>query len=326
MPEKLFKNYFDKKNIFITGGSGYIANHLIKDLSKYNSNIYILSSKKNKNKKNIKFIHGKLNEFSKFKSSLSKCDIIFHLGFNNSIDDITKNFKLNKKIQTDFFKELKAIHSKSIVKKVLIFTSTVTIYGNHKKSINEYSEDKLFTKYDLLKLECENFIKLNLQNYNFKCVNLRLSNIYGKSDSSLGSRNILFKIIKNALIKKEINMIGNGNFMRNYLYIDDLVKALKLSVLYSETLSQYAKINLCSSNTIKFENLMKKIQLIMLKKFKTKIKINKQSFSNYSAVDLRNFRCKPSLFIRITKWKEKINLEKSIFEIIKVIKNEFKKI
>ena len=326
MTEKLIKKFFDKKNIFITGGSGYIANHLIKDLSKYDSNIYVLSSKKNKNKKNIKFIHGRLDQFSRFKSSLSKCDIIFHLGFNNSINDIKKNFKLNKKIQTDFFKELKVIHSKSIVKKVMIFTSTVTIYGDHRKSINEQSEDKLFTKYDLLKLECENFIKLNLQNNYFKCVNLRLSNIYGKSDSSLESRNILFKIIKNALLKKEINVVGNGNFMRNYLYIDDLVNALKLSVLYSESLSRYAKINLCSSNTIKFEDLMKKIQLILLKKFKTKIKINKQPLSNYSPVDLRNFRCKPSLFIRKTKWNEKINLEKSIIEIIRVIRNELKKI
>ena len=66
------------------------------------------------------------------------------------------------------------------------------------------------------------------RNINF--VSLRLSNIYGLGhlDEQI-NRGFLNKLILNIYKEKKIHIYGQGNNLRNYLYIDDLVDAIILS-------------------------------------------------------------------------------------------------
>ena len=53
---------------------------------------------------------------------------------------------------------------------------------------------------------------------------LRLSNVYGENLSKLNQKNrqILSKIIKNAITKKTINVYGNGKYFRDYVHVKDV--------------------------------------------------------------------------------------------------------
>ena len=304
-----------KYKFFVTGSGGYIGSFLCNSVSKINRDSYFLTQR---NFNNSEYLKGQISEIYRYEKYLKESDVIYHLAFNNNIKDIENNFKKCLDEQIYFFDFLKSLTRNKEKVTRLIFTSSVTIYGNHNDQISEASDDKLFTKYDQLKLDCENYIKENLQSDKFQCINLRLSNIYGKADSREKSRNLIYKIIKNAFLEKKITIFGTGDFYRNYLYIDDLIHALILSVKYSSNLSVYNKINLCSDTTIKFVDLINLIKIDLKKNHGLNIEIN--LIPNNDELNNRNFICKPELFKKITNWEEKFNLQSGLYNLINKVK------
>ena len=58
-------------------------------------------------------------------------------------------------------------------------------------------------------------------------ISLRLANVYGPSptESLAQDRGILSKITKRRLALKNLQIYGNGEYLRDYIYIDDVVNA-----------------------------------------------------------------------------------------------------
>ena len=119
-------------------------------------------------------------------------------------------------------------------------------------------------------------------------------------------------------MEKKITIFGSGNFYRNFLYIDDLIYALILSVKYSSNLSLYNKINLCSETTIKFADLINLIKIDLKKNHGLNIEIDFNPITD--ELNNRNFICKPELFKKITNWEEKFNLQFGLSNLINKVK------
>ncbi len=80
-----------KKNIFITGGGGFIGSHLVERCVKLGHKVKVLSpynidnswgwmdTFEKKIKNNVEVILGDVNDFNLIKKETKKIDIIFHL-------------------------------------------------------------------------------------------------------------------------------------------------------------------------------------------------------------------------------------------------------
>ena len=82
-----------KKNVLITGGSGFIGSHVVDSLLKNKYRVKILDIQKPR-RKDVKFIKGNILNKSIIRSALKDIDIIFHLA---AVSDINKVKDIPKK-------------------------------------------------------------------------------------------------------------------------------------------------------------------------------------------------------------------------------------
>ena len=260
-----------KNNILIIGHKSFIGSHLLNKLNIKNNNIYLISKKVNKKvfaKREFKF--DVFNDFRWFKH-LKNNMIIYFLAFNNNLYELEKKKEYILEI-INFSIQFNEYLIKKKIKVKLIFTSTATIYGctNTTQIVNEKLPDKPLSVYDLSKLYFEKIFTHYSKNKYLKFVSLRLVNIYGQySKKSQINRGFLNKLIYYSFKNKSFNIIGNGNKLRNYLYIDDLINALKISASKINKLNSKVFL-VCNEKSYSFNEVIKLVKKNLKKKIKYK--------------------------------------------------------
>ena len=228
------------KNILITGGAGYIGSHIVEQLVKTSSNVIILDNLVNGYRKLInkkaKFINGDIKNIIKLTKIINdnKIDSIIHLAAYLNVSEAEKNKKAyyNNNIRGT----LNLVHSckKSKVRNI-IFSSSCSIYGNCKGSVNEKKKPNPQGYYAYTKYKGEEIIKKYAKKYNYHFGILRYFNVAGASSSGkIGEINTSYDhLIKNIAmqsLKKEpsISIYGNnyktkdGTCIRDYIHVSDL--------------------------------------------------------------------------------------------------------
>ena len=236
-------------NILITGGAGYIGSHIVEQLIKTKKKVIILDNlvtgyKRLINKKAV-FIKGDIKNKEKLVSIICdfKIDSIIHLAAYLNINEAEKNKK--KYYKNNVKGTLNLIHAckKSTVRN-FIFSSSCSVYGNVKGSVNENKKPKPNGYYAYTKYKSEEMIKKFAPKYNYHYGILRYFNVAGASSSGkIGeineSHGHLIKNLALQAIKKDplISIYGNdyntkdGTCIRDYIHVSDLsnihIKTLK---------------------------------------------------------------------------------------------------
>ena len=87
-------------------------------------------------------------------------------------------------------------------------------------------EDNPITFYDFNKLQAERLLKFYTRHGVVKGISLRLTNVYGPGPkSSSADRGVLNMMINKALNKECLTVYGDGKHIRDYIYVNDVVKA-----------------------------------------------------------------------------------------------------
>ncbi len=242
-------------SILVTGAAGFIGYHLIEktlNKNKYvigidNINSYYDIKLKKDRIKNLK----KNKKFSFYKTDLSnykklnnivkknKIKIIIHLaaqaGVRYSIKNTRTYFKSNLE---GFFNILEVSRHNKI--KHLIYASTSSVYGDSKKfPLNENDRtDQPLSFYAATKKSNEVMAHSYSYIYNLPCTGVRFFTVYGpfgRPDMAL------FKFTKNIINNHPIELYNNGNHLRDFTYVDDIVDGI------------YSLINKQSKKTIPYE-------------------------------------------------------------------------
>lgn len=308
-----------KINFAITGANGYIGSKLVAKLKNKRIRLNLFASKiKNYKEKNIYSYKFNINDKKCWKKIILESEVIFHLAGNTSVYFAKKNNEENYNVTVQPIKDIIHICKKYKRKPLIIFTSTATVYGLQKKfPVNESTKPLPITVYDKHKFLAEKML-INASNKKIlDCCNVRLSNVYGVSNMKVSSsdRGILNKVCMNAIQGKNISVFGKGRFIRDYVYIDDVVDAL-IKISLSKKLSRKV-YNICSGYGT---TLIDAFNLIILKAKKTvkskSIIINKSWPKNIELIEKRNFIGDNKNLKNDTKWVPKINLENGIKKMI----------
>ena len=146
------------KNYLITGGCGFIGQHLAKELlkSKCKVDLIDLPNKNSIVSNNLRFLKGDVSKVTIFKKLNKKYDVAFHLAAQTSsrLSEINNKNDINNNIlgSLNFCEWAKKTRPGRVV-----FTSSMAVYGDSKKKFKEDNVCNPKSIYGMSKLYSENF-------------------------------------------------------------------------------------------------------------------------------------------------------------------------
>jgi UDP-glucose 4-epimerase len=321
----------ENKVVSITGASGYIGSALIKELEKYPVNKVIRISRKKLSKiANIEDWVLDLNEKNSWIKIVSQSDIIIHLSGNTSTTVAENNPRTS--LISEVLPIISLIHASKVLsyKPRLVFASTATIYGlTEKFPVNEDHISSPITTYDLHKFFVEQQLKMASNDNLIDAISLRLANVYGPSigESSAYDRGILSKITKMSFENENLQVYGKGNYIRDYIYIDDVVSAfLYASVMDYDEIRKQAEIvfNVASGKGTSVQNVFSLISNEVEKITGNKLGIKNVPWPNgINEIEKRSFIGSAKRLKLFSGWSPSITIEEGIDLLVKHYSKEY---
>ncbi len=314
----IVNNSLNDKNIIITGSFGYIGSALVDYLQHYKCNIVCVSRRDMSEKQMVRNWTLDLTKESSWKKIVDYADIIFHLAGNTSIPVADQDPKLN--LIDSLAPIINLVHAAKDGKKTprVVFASTVTLYGlTEILPVSEEAKPSPITTYDLHKLFIEQYLEMATKNKIISATSLRLSNVYGPSlgRSSANDRGVLNKVTELAINGKDITIYGEGNYIRDYIYIDDVVSAFIHTAIADHAVGKVLNVTSGVGHTIK--DAFSLVSDYTAKLTGKKVKINHIEWpKGISMIERRNFIGNASELKRTTKWQPNVSFEEGVDIIV----------
>ena len=318
------------KVVSVTGASGYIGSALIKELESYSLNKIIrISRKKLIPKDNIEDWVLDLNEKSSWMQIVSQSDIIIHLSDNTSIS-VAENNPKNSLISSvlPIINLINAAKELSFKPRV-VFASTATIYGlTEEFPVVETHISAPITYYDLHKFFAEQQLKMASKDNLIDAISLRLANVYGPSvnESSAHDRGILSKVTRMSFENKNPQVYGKGNYIRDYVYIDDVVSAfLYASIVDYDEIRTNSEVmfNVASGRGVSLKSVFSLISIEVEKITGIKLEVKNVPWPNeVNEIEKRNF-IGSAKRLQLSGWYPKTTIENGICSLVNHYKKEY---
>jgi UDP-glucose 4-epimerase len=219
----------------VTGGAGFIGSHLIESLLKVGNEVTILDNFTTGKIENIEpilkspslsfLIKDDLKESLRLPQIVENCEVIFHLSANPEVrigeTDPEIHFKENILATFNLLEAIK----KTKTPKVIVFTSTSSVYGEASvlPTPENYGPLNPISTYGASKLCCEALISSYAHTFDMRALTLRLANVVGARSDHGVIHDFIQKLQKNP---SRLEILGDGNQKKSYLYIDDCIDAI----------------------------------------------------------------------------------------------------
>lgn len=313
------------KRILLTGGAGFIGSTLAERLIGNNEILiydnFSRDSLKYKKLKtgDLKIICDDVLNFDSLRKACEdfKPEIVIHLaaiaGIDTVIIDPVKTLDVNINGTLNLLRALKKYSGK--LERFLDF-STSEVLGAYAYKSNEKSQTNFAPvgegrwTYSISKVTGEHLVHSFYKQHGYPCVTIRPFNIYGPGQVGEGAIQIF---IKNVVKGKNIEIHGEGDQIRSWCYIDDMVEGIDLCLTNKKAVGEVINIG-NPKGTITISSLAEKI--VLLCKSKSKIVYIPKNYVDVElripsidkAKDLLGFNPKVDLnegIIRTYKWYSK---------------------
>ena len=168
--------------ILVTGGSGFIGQHIAEMFASEEHEAIVIDKRKNTWPflyNNILLVEEDIRNYDQIKNYFEDVDYIFHEAALVSVPESMKkpNLTIDNNINGTV-NILKAAVEKNVKK--VIFASSCAIYGmNDKIPLNENEKAYPLSPYAISKLSAEYFLKMYNEEFGIKTTSLRYFNVYG---------------------------------------------------------------------------------------------------------------------------------------------------
>jgi UDP-glucose 4-epimerase len=267
--ELVIKKGFKGKNVLITGGLGFIGSSLAIRLVPLGANVTLLDAmipdyggnlfNIDPVKDDVTINYSNITDATTMDYLVRDKDFIFHcagqvchiMSLSNPFPDIEYNIKGVAVLMQACKK-----HNPSVK---VVKTGTRGQYGpSAKLPVNEEAPTNPRGIYEISNLAAEKIMKIYNDVHGVRTVLLRLTNIYGARSQMKHSRfGVVNWFIRQALDNQMIKVFGDGQILRDFLYIDDCVNATLASALCEEAEGEI--LNVGTDKAVCFLDLVKTI-------------------------------------------------------------------
>lgn len=273
-------------NVAVIGANGFIGFHLVNELSQTsNINLFLFGrAPNNQTTVDVPYFQIDLMNTEQITQQFTHIDVVYYLAsatipatsWENPVTEFQNNL-LPFVTFTDCIAKLG-------VKKIIFVSSAGTIYGPSKLKVTENSDKQPFSPYGIIKLTIEHFLNYFKAKYNVSFDIYRVSNVYGEGQNTTKGLGIINTFIENVLSRNEIHIFGDGENLRNYVYVKDVAKLLSYSV--QKDLSASETYNLSSDDTVSINQLVGILKQEITESFNVIYETKRQSDNSF--IDLDN--------------------------------------
>jgi len=306
------------KNILVTGGAGFVGGHLVEELIRLGAHVYIvdiLYDKKSylySEKLHLKseIIKQDICDYKKLDVIIkkNKIDFIFHLAAQALVHEAYENPKntLDNNILSTI-NILEVTRNNPKIKGVVVASSdkaygdlmkkkyveTDPLCGDHPYEVSKSATDLISTSY--------------FKTYKTPAVITRFGNIYGEGD--LNFSRIIPGIMYALATNTQLKIRSNGKYVRDYLYVKDVVRGYILLAQQINTIKGEA-FNFGSKDTLSVTRLITQVEKAVGTKIKYKIANDAKSEIPYQSLDYKKIK-------KMVGWEPKEDIKSTSEKILK---------
>jgi len=235
------------KNIFITGGAGFIASYLVERLAGHNRIVIYdnflrdsIHFTKYPDDRRVKIIRGDVLDTNLLKKSVKDCSVFIHCaaiaGIYSAVKKTSHTIHVNILGTSNLLEAIKGFQ----VDRFIDF-STSEVYGPF---IYKDTEKDLTTQgpvyenrwaYSVSKLASEHLTYSYYQEYKIPVVIVRPFNVYGPRQTGEGA---IQRMVIQTLTNKPITLYGDGTQIRAWCYVEDFVDGIIACLKKKEAVGQ----------------------------------------------------------------------------------------
>ena len=307
--------FLRNKNVLVTGGTGFVGAHLVEKLVKNGAHVistYLTirpdSYFKTQNlDQKTTLTHVDVNHFEQIFDVITKFNVeyIFHLAAQPLVDVAYANPK--QTLYSNILGTINILESARLFPHVraVIVASSDKAYG--KLSKDQYVEDDALAgdhPYEVSKSAADLISHSYFKTYKVPVVTTRFGNIYGEGD--LNYSRIIPGVLTSIINNETLELRSNGKFVRDYLYVKDVVEgyillASKINKVRGEA------FNFGSSEKLSVLALMQKVEKLLSMKIKYKILDTAKNEIPYQHLD--------STKVESVGWKQQHTIHSTISQI-----------
>jgi UDP-glucose 4-epimerase len=293
----------------VTGGAGFIGSHLAKFLVKNNHEVLIIDNlirgtlnNIDEIKDDVEFYKVDISNYNEIDAVVDSVDGIFH---EAALASVPQSFK-----EPERYQEVNAIGSENIFKlgekhnAKIVFASTSSVYGDQTKfPVNENAQTNPLNPYGQSKLEAEKFASKYAAK-GLRVIGLRYFNVFGIGQNPEYA-GVIPKFIERISQNKPPIIEGDGNNIRSFTFVDDVVQA---NILAFQSNVNHEFINIASEDMTSINELAEK----MIKMSGLNLK---PIYDEPRKGDIKKSNADISKAKELLKWNTKITLEEGLKKI-----------
>jgi UDP-glucose 4-epimerase len=213
----------------IIGGAGFLGLNLAKGLLSGGHKIVLFDRVEPRSAilDKVDFVKADLMDTSAIRKVMQKGDLIFYFACASLPGSPFEKIAANLHQDIEGFVEIIKLAIDKGAEKIVFPSSGGTVYGNPRQiPITEDHPTDPICYYGVTKLTSEKILYMFNRAYGLDYLILRIGNPFGPGQDPRRPQGLIPKVIKRMMEGENLEVYGDGKIVRDYIYIDDVVKAV----------------------------------------------------------------------------------------------------
>lgn len=297
--------------ILVTGGAGFIGSHIVDELIRRGHRVFVVDNLSNGKKENlnpkarfykIDIREKKLENIFKKEKPEFICHQAAHINLRASVRDPIFDAENN------IIGSLNVLQNcvKYKVKKIVFASTGGALYGEAKviPTPENYPITPI-SPYGVAKFSVEQYLHYYFKSFGLPYIALRYANVYGPRQDAHGEAGVVAIFTKKMLNGQQPIIFGNGRQTRDYVFVDDVVRA-NLLALQNRRVGSYNVSTGIETNVNQIFKKLVKITGAKIKEFHGPTMLGEQRRSCLSFAKIR----------RELGWKPTVVLDNGLSETV----------
>jgi len=315
------------KNILVTGGAGFIGSNLSEVLLEKGNKVVCLDNFATGKRANIAhflsnpmftLIEGDIRNLNDCKGAVEGVDYVLHQAALGSVPRSIKDPITSNDVNVSGFLNM-LVASRDAGVKRFIYAASSSTYGDSESLPKvEDTIGKPLSPYAITKYVNELYADVFSKTFGLETIGLRYFNVFGRKQDPNGAyAAVIPKFVSRFMAGESPVVNGDGEYSRDFTYIDDIVEGIFKLMLISSFPIGADVCNIGNGSPVKLMEFIDEIETV------TNIELDK-TFTKAQKGDVVNTYADTLKLHRLTGYMPKTNLSLGIKEFIEWYKNYYK--